>query len=99
MPNITPEQLTLKPTCLLIRQLKDEELGETFNGGKIIIPDTKKQDQGWSQGVIVLTGSEVSEPLLAPGMRVIIPPMAGSFLTLDDEDYKVIFEDQIIAVV
>lgn len=74
--------------------------------GGIIIPETAHKDRVQIQVEIVELGTHVPTPgdpatnyTCAVGDRVIISPHAGAKLLIDDEEYSVIGEMDIVAVI
>ena len=85
---------------ILIRRTEEEE---TTSGG-IIIPDAAKEKP--QQGVIVATGKgKVQDdgtliPLdVKAGDRVLFGKYSGTDVTLDGEEYVILREDDVLAVV
>ncbi len=77
---------------------------ETRTAGGIIIPDTAKEQP--QEGIVVATGKgKVREdgkvtPLdVKKGDRVLFGKYAGSDVTLDGEDYVILREDDVLAVI
>jgi chaperonin GroES len=91
-----------------IRPLQDRVLvqrteGEEKTAGGIIIPDTAKEKP--QEGVVIATGKgKVRDdggitPLdVAAGDRVLFGKYSGSEVKLDGEDYTILREDDILAV-
>ena len=85
---------------ILIRRVDEEE---TTSGG-IIIPDTAKEKP--QEGLIVATGKGKTRedgsvtPLdIKPGDRILFGKYSGTDVTLDSEDYVILREDDVLAVV
>ncbi len=77
---------------------------ETQTAGGIIIPDTAKEQP--QEGIVVATGKgKVREdgkitPLdVKKGDRVLFGKYAGNDVTLDGEDYVILREDDVLAVI
>jgi chaperonin GroES len=77
---------------------------ETQTAGGIIIPDTAKEQP--QEGIVVTTGKgKVREdgkitPLdVKKGDRVLFGKYAGNDVTLDGEDYVILREDDVLAVI
>ena len=94
---------------LNIRPLHDRvvvkriELAEQVRGG-IIIPDTAKEKPQEAEVIAVGPGKLNDEGKRAPmdvkeGDRVLMGKYSGSEIKLDDEDYVILREDEILAVV
>ncbi|MFQ5515117.1 MAG: co-chaperone GroES [Myxococcota bacterium] len=85
---------------VLLRRVEEEEK----TAGGIIIPDTAKEKP--QEGIVVATGKgKVREdgtitPLdVAEGDRVLFSKYAGNDVTLDGEEYTILREDDILAIV
>jgi chaperonin GroES len=85
---------------ILIKRL---EQGEEVRGG-IIIPDSAKEkpQQGEvkavGSGKLLETGQRVS-PEVKPGDRILFGKYSGSDIKLDGDEYLILKEDEILAVV
>jgi chaperonin GroES len=85
---------------ILIKRL---EQGEEMRGG-IIIPDSAKEkpQQGEvkavGSGKLLETGQRVP-PEVKPGQRILFGKYSGSEIKLDGEEYLILKEDEILAVV
>ena len=84
---------------VLIRRVDEEE---TTTGG-IIIPDTAKEKP--QEGLIVATGKgrtredgSVTPLDVKPGDRILFGKYSGTDVTLDSEDYVILREDDVLAV-
>ena len=90
--NITPLQ-----DRLLIQRPKEKE---TIKGG-IIIPDSAKEKP--QEGEVIAVGSGRREkgeliPLdVKPGDRILFGKYSGNDITIDDEEYMIMKEDEILA--
>jgi chaperonin GroES len=85
---------------VLIRRVEEEEK----TSGGIIIPDTAKEKP--QEGVVVATGKgkvrddgQITPLDVATGDRVLFSKYAGTDVTLDGEDYSILREDDILAIV
>ncbi|MEE8558852.1 MAG: co-chaperone GroES [Myxococcota bacterium] len=85
---------------ILIRRVDEEE---TTAGG-IIIPDTAKEKP--QEGLIVAIGKGKTRedgsvtPLdVKPGDRILFGKYSGTDVTLDSEDYVILREDDVLAVI
>ncbi len=85
---------------LLIRRVDEEE---TTAGG-IIIPDTAKEAP--QEGAVVAAGKgkvrddgNITALDVAVGDRVLFGKYAGTEVTLDGEDYVILREDDVLAIV
>ena len=92
-----------------IRPLQDRvlvkrvELKEQVRGG-IIIPDTAKEKPQEAEVVAVGPGKLNDEgkrtPLeVQPGDRILMGKYSGSEIKIDDTDYVIVREDEILAVI
>ena len=84
---------------ILIRRLEEEE---TTAGG-IIIPDTAKEKP--QEGVVVAAGpgkirddGNISPLDVSKGDRVLFGKYAGTDVTLDGDDYTILREEDVLAV-
>jgi len=85
---------------ILIKRLEE---GEQVRGG-IIIPDTAKEkpQQGEVKAVgngKLLESGHRTAPEVKPGDRILFGKYSGSEVKLDGEDYLILKEDEILAVV
>ena len=85
---------------VLLQRIEEEEK----TAGGIIIPDTAKEKP--QEGLVIATGKgKVADdgsvtPLdVAEGDKVLFSKYAGNDVTLDGEDYVILREDDILAVV
>ncbi len=85
---------------VLIRRVEEEE---TTAGG-IIIPDTAKEKP--QEGQVVATGKgkvrddgKITPLDLASGDRILFSKYAGTDVTLDGEEYVILREDDVLAIV
>ena len=93
--------MTLNVTPLhdrvLVRRLEEKE---TAKGG-IIIPDTAKEKP--QEGEVIAVGNGRREkgeliPLdVKPGDRILFGKYSGNDITIDDEEYMILKEDEILA--
>ena len=82
---------------------KRSEEGEQVRGG-IIIPDTAKEKPQEAEVIAVGPGKIQDDGKRAPmdvkaGDKVLIGKYSGSEIKIDDEDYVILREDEILAVV
>ncbi|MEE9281341.1 MAG: co-chaperone GroES [Myxococcota bacterium] len=92
-----------------IRPLHDRVLltrvdEESTTAGGIIIPDTAKEQP--QEGIVVATGNgkvrddgKVTPLDVKKGDRVLFSKFAGNDVTLDGEDYVILREDDVLAVI
>jgi chaperonin GroES len=85
---------------VLVRRVEEEEK----TAGGIIIPDTAKERP--QEGLVVATGKgkvrddgSVTPLDVKPGDRVLFGKYAGSEVTLDGDEYVILREDDVLAVV
>jgi chaperonin GroES len=85
---------------ILVKRLEDEEKTK----GGIIIPDTAKEKQ--AEGEIVAVGKgkktedgKLVEPHVKPGERVLFSKYAGTEFKMDEVEYIVMKEDDILGVI
>ena len=82
---------------VLVRRLEEKE---TVKGG-IIIPDTAKEKP--QEGEVIAVGSGRREkgeliPLdVKPGDRILFGKYSGNDIKIDDEEYLILKEDEILA--
>ena len=82
---------------VLVRRLKEKESAK----GGIIIPDTAKEKP--QEGEVIAGGSGRREegkliPLdVKPGDRVLFAKYGGNDIKIDDEEYMILKEDEILA--
>lgn len=93
--------MSIKPLQdrILIRRIEAEE---AFRGG-IVIPDTAKEKP--QEGEIVAVGdgkvldSGQRQPMsVSVGDRVLFGKYAGTEVTLDDEEYLIMREDEVLGI-
>jgi chaperonin GroES len=85
---------------VLVKRLEQEEV---MRGG-IIIPDTAKEKPQEAEVVAVGPGKTNDDGKRVPtevkaGDRVLIGKYSGSDIKLEDEDYVIVREDEILAIV
>ncbi len=86
---------------VLVKRLESDE--EQVRGG-IIIPDTAKEKPQEAEVVAVGPGKLTEEGKRQPmdvkaGDRILIGKYSGSEIKIDDDDYVILREDEILAVV
>ena len=79
------------------------ETAEMKKGG-IIIPDSAKEKPQEGKVIAVVPGKKTEEGKLIPmnvkkGDRVLMPKYGGTEVKLDDKDYQLIREEDILAVI
>ena len=93
--------MSIKPLQdrILIRRVESEE---EFRGG-IVIPDTAKEKPQEGEIVAVGPGKTLDSGQLQPmsvsvGDRVLFGKYAGTEVTLDDEEYLIMREDEVLGI-
>jgi chaperonin GroES len=92
-------QITPLHDRVLVRRLEEQE---TAKGG-IIIPDTAKEKP--QQGEVIAVGAGKFEegkriPLdVKPGDRILIGKYTGNDITIEDQEYLILREEEILAKV
>ena len=93
-----------------IRPLRDrvlvepkEEADEVKKGG-IIIPDTAKEKPQEGKVIAVGSGKRDKDGKLVPmevkkGDKILMPKYGGSDVKIDDKEYKIISEEDIVAII
>jgi chaperonin GroES len=84
---------------ILVKQLEEEEK----TAGGIIIPDTAKEKPHQGKIVAVGKGRKMEDGTVKPldvkaGDRVLFEKYAGTAVKLDGEEYMIMREDEILAV-
>src|SRR3984885_10229050 len=85
---------------ILIKRIEEQE---TAKGG-IIIPDSAKEKQQEGEVVAVGNGKKTDEgkiiPLdVKPGDRILFGKYSGSEIKVDNEDYLILKEEEVLGVV
>jgi chaperonin GroES len=82
---------------VLVRRLEEKE---SVKGG-IIIPDTAKEKPQEGEVIAVGTGRREKGELIPldvkPGDRILFGKYSGNDITIDDEEYMILKEDEILA--
>jgi chaperonin GroES len=92
-----PVNITPLHDRVLVRRLEEKE---TVKGG-IIIPDTAKEKP--QEGEVIAVGAGRREkgeliPLdVKPGDRILFGKYSGNDIKIDDEEYLIVKEDEILA--
>ncbi|MDD4871806.1 MAG: co-chaperone GroES [Kiritimatiellae bacterium] len=93
-----------------IRPLRDRVLVEPAEGadevkkGGIIIPDTAKEKPQEGKVIAVGPGKRDKDGKLVPmevkkGDKILMPKYGGSDVKIDDKEYKIISEEDIVAII
>jgi chaperonin GroES len=85
---------------VLVQPLKEQEVKK----GGIIIPDTAKEKPQEGKVIAVGTGKIDDNGKLIPfnvkkGDKVLMPKYGGTEVKIDNEDYQIVREDDILAVI
>src|SRR5579864_4164470 len=85
---------------ILIRRIEEKE---TAKGG-IIIPDSAKEKQQEGEVVAVGNGRKTEEGKILPldvkaGDRIIFGKYSGSEIKLDNEDFLIIKEEEVLGII
>jgi len=85
---------------VLVKPLEDKEVKK----GGIIIPDTAKEKPQEGEVVAVGTGKRDDDGKIIPFNvkkkdRVLMPKYGGTEVKIDDQEYQIIREDDILAVI
>ncbi len=85
---------------VLVKRLKEEEMTK----GGIIIPDTAKEKPQEAEVVAAGPGKYNDDGKRIPlevkaGDRVLIGKYSGSEIKVDDEEYVIVREDEVLAIV
>ena len=78
--------------------LKQHEAAEATIGGIILATSTKEKPAIY-EVVAVGPGTKDVEMLLKAGDKVVVSKFVGTDVTLDKVDYKVVKQDEVLAVV
>ncbi|HEY0782137.1 MAG TPA: co-chaperone GroES [Thermoanaerobaculia bacterium] len=108
-PKVKPNRARVRRRNVNIRPLHDRvvvkrmELQEQIRGG-IIIPDSAKEKPQEAEVIAVGPGKLNDDGKRSPmdvkaGDRVLMGKYSGSEIKIDDEDYVILREDEILAVV
>ena len=82
------------------KRLLVKPIGEVVEqtAGGLWLPQQALDRQRYRQYEIVAVGNEVEEQMLQPGLDVVLnQPFPGEPVLLDGTEYRVIFEDHVIA--
>ena len=88
---------------VLIRPFEESELESKTSSG-IIIPDTVQKDKP-EQGEVIAVGEgrwdrgELIKPRVKPGDRVVFSKYGYDEVTVGDQEYYILKEDNILAVI
>jgi chaperonin GroES len=84
---------------ILIRRIEEQE---TVKGG-IIIPDTAKEKPQEGEVIAVGTGKKEKDGKVTPldvkvGDRILFGKYSGTDIRIDDEEYLIVREEEVLAV-
>jgi chaperonin GroES len=84
---------------ILIRRIEEQE---TVKGG-IIIPDTAKEKPQEGEVIAVGTGKKEKDGKVTPldvkvGDRILFGKYSGTEIRIDDEEYLIVREEEVLAV-
>ena len=85
---------------VLVKRLEEQEVKK----GGIIIPDTAKEKPQEAEVIAAGKGRTTDEGKVVPlevkkGDRVLIGKYSGTDVTIDDEEYIILREDDILAII
>ena len=85
---------------ILIKRVEEKE---TIKGG-IIIPDTAKEKPQEGEVIAVGTGKKTEEGKVIPldvkaGDRILFGKYSGTEIKIDDEEYLIIREDEVLGII
>jgi chaperonin GroES len=94
--------MTVRPLHdrILIKRIEDKE---TMKGG-IIIPDTAKEKPQEGEVIAVGNGKKTEEGKVVPldvkaGDRILFGKYSGSEIKIDDQEYLILREDEVLGVI
>ena len=89
--------ISIKPLGdrLLVATVKEEEI--TKSG--IILPDTAQEKKAEGEIKAIGNGEKISKLNLAIGQRVIFGKYAGDEIKVDDQEYKILGHEDLLAVI
>lgn len=85
---------------ILVQQLEEDEM----SAGGIIIPDTAKEKPYQGKVITVGNGKKMDDGSIRPlevkkGDVILFEKYAGTAVKLDGEDYMILREDEVLAVI
>jgi len=94
--------MNIKPLAdrVIVQPIEAEEVKK----GGIIIPDTAKEKPQEGKVIAIGTGKRDEDGKLIPfnvkkGDKVLMPKYGGTEVKIDDKDYQIVREDDILAVI
>lgn len=96
--------MNLRPLHDRVIIKRDDDASEQKSAGGIIIPDSAKEKPQKAEVVAVGPGKrndkgEVTALDVKAGDKVLIGKYAGNEIKIDDQDYVIVREDEILAVI
>lgn len=89
--------MTIKP--LADRVLVKQAAAETKTAGGLIIPETAQEKTQQAEVVSVGPGTEKEKIAVKPGDKILYDKYAGTTIKMDGEDYLILKNCDIIAIV
>ncbi len=95
--------MTIKPLGLRVMiKMVEEEDAEVTTASGLVLPESAKEKPQIAEVVAVgdgVTDEGKFDMLVEVGDKVIVSKYAGTEITLDDEDYKILDRDDVLAIV
>jgi chaperonin GroES len=95
-------KMTVRPLHdrILIRRIEEKEMAK----GGIIIPDTAKEKPQEGEVIAAGNGKKTEEGKVIPldvkaGDRILLGKYSGAEITIDNEDYVILREDEVLGVI
>lgn len=89
--------MNIKPlgNRVLVKPVQEEEVTKAG----IILPETAKEKKAEGEIIAIGNGEKIEKFNLKIGQRVLFGKYAGDELKIDDQDYKIIGHDDLLAVI
>ncbi len=89
--------MSIKPlgNRVLVKPVQEEEVTKAG----IILPETAKEKKAEGEIIAIGNGEKIEKFNLKIGQRVLFGKYAGDELKIDDQDYKIIGHDDLLAVI
>jgi len=89
--------MNIKPlgNRVLVKPVQEEEVTKAG----IILPETAKEKKAEGEIVAIGNGEKIEKFNLKVGQRVLFGKYAGDELKIDEQDYKIISHDDLLAVI